>query len=159
MTCVLLGERHHDLGDGVRGLLESSFNAVFMVADVSSLLEGASRLQPTAVVVDLALAGGDLPGLLNEIRVRSPAAKLLLLSVHDEDTVAMDALAAGADGVVVKHRIASELLPAVDAILAGYRYVSRHEGHPAEVMPPAASFQPDFGVQHASCCKWHRSNG
>jgi DNA-binding NarL/FixJ family response regulator len=129
MTCVLLGERHHSLGDGVRGLLETTFSSVFMVADVTSLMEGASRLQPTLVVVDLALAGGDLPWLLGKLRERAPSAKLLLLSVHDECTIASDALAAGADGLVVKRQIATELLPAVDAILAGGQFASSTAGH------------------------------
>jgi DNA-binding NarL/FixJ family response regulator len=122
MECVLLGERHHGLSDGVRGLLETTFNAVFMVADETSLVEGAARLQPTLVVVDLTLAGGDLPRLLETIRERAPSARILLLSVHDEAAVISEALAAGADGVVVKREIAAELLPAVDALLAGRRY-------------------------------------
>ena len=128
-TCVLLGERHHSLSEGVRGLLETTFSIVFTVADATSLIEGAARLQPTFVVVDLALAGGDLPWLLGRLRERAPAAKVLLLSVHDECTIASDALAAGADGLVVKRQIAAELLPAVDAILAGRQFVSSAAGH------------------------------
>jgi DNA-binding NarL/FixJ family response regulator len=124
MTCVLLGERHHTLSDGVRGLLETTFSAVFMVADVASLEEGAERIQPMVIVVDLALAGGDLPSLLKTLRERAPATKVLLLSVHDEPTVAATAFAAGADGLVVKRAIATDLLPAVDAVLAGRRYMS-----------------------------------
>ena len=58
-----------------------------MVADVASLMEGAGRLDPALVVVDLALACGDLPGLLAGIRRQAPSAKVLLLSVHDESTV------------------------------------------------------------------------
>ena len=124
MTCVLLGERHHSLSDGVRGLLETTFSAVFMVADLTSLAEGAERIQPMVIVVDLALAGGDLPSLLKTLRERAPATKVLLLSVHDEPTVAATAFAAGADGLVVKRAIATDLLPAVDAVLAGRRYAS-----------------------------------
>lgn len=140
-TCVLLAERHHTLGDGVRGMLESSFGAVFTVADVSSLLEGAARLQPLLIVVDLALAGGDLRALIDGVRGRAAATKVLLLSVHDERAVADDALAAGADGLVVKAHIADELLPAVDAILAGNRYVSGNTAvHTAvDAVPPAAT--------------------
>lgn len=129
MTCVLLGERHHGLSDGVRGLLETAFGAVFMVADKASLMEGADRLQPALVIVDLALAGGDLPCLLDALRNRAPSAKVLLLSVHDEPTVAVAAFAAGADGLVLKRSIASDLLPAVDALLAGRRYVTPLAGY------------------------------
>lgn len=128
MKCVLLGERHHELSDGVRGLLDAAFAAVFMVADETSLMEGAARLQPTLVVVDLSLARGDLPCLLEGLRKHAPSAKVLLLSVHDESTVVAAALAAGADGFVLKREIATELLPAVDALLAGGRYPSPAAG-------------------------------
>lgn len=128
MKCVLLGERHHQLGDGVRGLLETEFNAVFIVADETSLLEGAARLQPMLVVVDLALAKGDLPSLLAAVRKQAPAAKVLLLSVHDQTEVADVAVAASADGLVLKHQIATDLMRAVDALLAGHRFMSPAAG-------------------------------
>jgi len=131
MNCVLLGERHHSLSDGVRGLLETAFSAVFMVADANSLLEGAARIQPTLVVVDLALARGDLACLVESIREGAPAAKVLLLSVHDEPAVAATALAAGADGLVLKRAIANDLLTAVDALLAGRRYFTPVAGKEA----------------------------
>ena len=54
LSCVLLADRHHGLTEGVRGLLETAFGTVVMVADEASLLEGASRLRPdVAVVTDL----------------------------------------------------------------------------------------------------------
>jgi ActR/RegA family two-component response regulator len=59
VSCVLLADRHHGLTEGVRGMLESAFDAVVMVADEPSLLESAARLQPTLAVVDLSLARGE----------------------------------------------------------------------------------------------------
>ncbi len=128
-NCVLLAERHHRLSEGLRGLLETAFKGVFVVADQTSLMEGAQRLAPALVVVDVSLAEGDIADLLHSIRDRAPAAKVLLLSVHDEPTVVAAALAAGADGLVLKRAIATELLPAVDALLAGGRYVPSVAGH------------------------------
>jgi DNA-binding NarL/FixJ family response regulator len=63
-------------------------------------------------------------GLVRNLRERAPDAKVLLLSVHDEPTIARSAAAAGADGVVLKRAIATELLHAVDIVLAGQRYVA-----------------------------------
>ncbi len=123
-SCVLLADRHHGLSERVCGLLEATFGRVFMVADEPSLMEGAARLQPTMFVIDLSLAAGSLAGMVRAIRERAPEAKILLLSVHDEPTVVAAADAAGADGLVLKRAIATDLLDAVDAILAGKRYVS-----------------------------------
>jgi len=123
-SCVLLADQHHGLRDSVRGLLETEFETVFMVANEASLLEGAERLQPPVVVLDLSLSAGNLRSLLGRIGTRAPNAKVLLLSAHDEPTVAEFALAAGADAVVLKRCLATDLLAAVDAVLAGQRYIS-----------------------------------
>jgi DNA-binding NarL/FixJ family response regulator len=123
-NCVLLADRHHGLRDSVRGLLETEFETVFMVATEASLLDGADRLNPAAVVVDLSLSAGDLGGLLERVIARAPGAKVLLLSVHDERSVAEASLAAGAHAVVLKRCLATDLMPAVDAVLAGQRYLS-----------------------------------
>jgi DNA-binding NarL/FixJ family response regulator len=101
------------------------------VTDKSSLIEGAQRLQPTVIVMDLSYAAGDLPDLVRELRDHAPAAKLLLLSVHDEPTVIALAIASGADGLVLKRTIASDLIPAIDTVLAGQRYFSSSVPHGA----------------------------
>ena len=123
-NCVLLADRHHGLRDSVRGLLETEFETVFMVATEASLLDGADRLNPAAVVVDLSLSAGDLGGLLERVIARAPGAKVVLLSVHDERSVAEASLAAGAHAVVLKRCLGTDLMPAVDAVLAGQRYLS-----------------------------------
>jgi DNA-binding NarL/FixJ family response regulator len=127
--CVLLAGRHHGLSEGIRGLLETVFSGVFMVADETSLMEGAEKLSPALVVVDASLARADLAELLHSIHDRAPATKVLLLSLYDAPTVADAAFAAGADGLVLKRAIATDLLPAVDALLAGRRYISPAAAH------------------------------
>lgn len=119
IKCVLLADRHHGLTESVRGLLETVFDAVVMVADESSLLESARRIQPTLAVVDLSLARGDNLRWLELLRTRCPGLKILVLTVFDEPSVRLAVLKAGADGVVLKRAIATELLPAIDSALAG----------------------------------------
>lgn len=119
LGCVLLADRHHGLTEGVRGLLETAFETVVMVADEASLLEGAGRLQPEMAVVDLSLARDNCLGWLREIRVRCPGLKVIVLSVHDEQAVRQEAMDAGADAVVLKRAIATELLIVVDRVRGG----------------------------------------
>jgi len=113
LTCVLLADRHHGLTEGVRGLLETAFEAVIMVADEASLIEGATRLRPDMAIVDLSLAGDRGLGWLREVRQRCPDLKVIVLSVHDEETVRRATMEAGADAFVLKRAIATDLLPAV----------------------------------------------
>ena len=122
--CVLLADRHHNLIEGVRGLLETSFDTIFMVADEGSLLDGVERLSPTVAIVDLALAGGDWLRLLRTVRERSPQCKLIVLSLYDEFSVARAAMATGIHGFVLKRAIATDMLDAVTAVVSGGSYIS-----------------------------------
>jgi len=123
-SVVLLADRHHGLRDSVRGLLETEFDTVFMVADEASLLEGAGRLRPAIVMLDMSLCGGDMGGLLERVRARSPASRVVMLTVHDERTVAQAALLAGAGAVVMKRSLSTDLHPALDALREGKQYLS-----------------------------------
>ncbi len=118
-SCVLLADRHHGLTEGVRGLLETEFETVVMVADEASLLEGAVRLHPELAVVDFSLAADKGLGWLRLLRERCPDLKVVVLSVHDESTAREGARAAGAAGFVLKRDIATDLLPTIDTLLAG----------------------------------------
>jgi DNA-binding NarL/FixJ family response regulator len=124
VKCVLLADRHHGLIEGIRGLLETAFDAVIMVADPNSLLEGAARIQPTLAVMELSLARNDGLELLRDLRDRCPGLKVIVLSMHDEPTVVRSVLEAGAHGYVLKSSIATDLLAAVESVLAGRTYVS-----------------------------------
>ncbi len=124
VKCVLLADRHHGLTEGVRGLLETMFEAVVMVADENSLFESARRLQPTLAIVDLSLTHGDILRSLQRLRARCPGLKVIVLSVHDEPSVCRAAMEAGADGFIVKRAIATDLLPGMDAVMDGNQYVS-----------------------------------
>jgi len=119
LSCVLLADRHHGLTEGVRGLLETAFATVVMVADEASLLEGAGRLLPDVAVVDLSLAEDRSLGWLQALRERCPGLKVVVLSVHDEPNVRRAALESGADAFVLKRAIVTDLLPAVDRLRGG----------------------------------------
>jgi two-component system capsular synthesis response regulator RcsB len=119
IKCVLLADRHHGLSEGIRGLLESEFDAVVMVANETSLIESAMRLQPSLVVADLALAQGESFGWLRRLLLRCPEARVIVLSSHDEPAIMQAALDAGAAGFVRKHEIATRLMPVVESVLAG----------------------------------------
>ena len=118
-SCVLLADRHHGLTEGVRGLLETTFGTVVMVADEASLLEGAERIRPDVAIVDISLARDSGLGWLRALRQRCPEVKVIVLSVHDEQSVRRAAMDAGADSFVLKRAIATDLLDAVEYVRGG----------------------------------------
>jgi DNA-binding NarL/FixJ family response regulator len=121
---VLLADQHHGLSEGVRALLATTFATVVMVADQASLFESARRLRSDLAVVDLALSHGNGLEMVRRLRAQFPEMKLIIVSVHDHASVSRSVMEAGADGFVAKRAIASDLLAAADAVLAGQCYVS-----------------------------------
>ena len=49
-ACVLVADPRNGLFERIRGLLETTFDQIFLVTDKSSLFEGAVRLQPTVII-------------------------------------------------------------------------------------------------------------
>jgi len=127
LSCVLLADSHQDLTSAVRGLLETAFASVVMVADETSLLDGASRLRPEVAVVDLSLARRGNLNWLRALKDSVPELRVIALSVNDEKRVRTAAMDAGADAFVLKRDIATELIPAI-ARVRGEEAVDRAEG-------------------------------
>jgi DNA-binding NarL/FixJ family response regulator len=122
--CVVLAGRHHGLSEGIRGLLETAFEIVIMVADEMSLLESGRRLGAQLAVLDTSIVREDGFGAVRRLREACPTLKLIVISSYDGISVSQSALAAGADGFVLQRAIAVDLLSAVDAVRAGQRFVS-----------------------------------
>ena len=121
---VVLAGRYPGLVEGIRGLLATRFTGIFIVTDEAALLHGAERVRPALIVMDLSLGSDDVLGRIADLRACLPEVRLLVVSVHDDPTIARAALAAGADGVVLKRALGTELLTAVDALLRGSQFVS-----------------------------------
>ena len=112
----------------MRGLLATEFDTVFLVNDKESLRRGASKLQPTVLIVDLSIARGDFEGLVRKLRRLSPSSKLIALTVYDLPEAAEAILIAGADAVVLKSSIGQDLLKAIDTIMNDVSFVSHEIG-------------------------------
>ncbi|MBN2456905.1 MAG: response regulator transcription factor [Sedimentisphaerales bacterium] len=122
--CVILADSHQNLLEGVRGLLETMFDTVVMVADKKSLFEAAGKLKPELAVVDLSLPISGEVNVAREVKSRYPKLKFIILSVHDEPAAVSEAMSAGASGFVLKRSIATDIFPAVGEILKGGTYIS-----------------------------------
>jgi len=121
---VLLADNHQNMLSGVRNLLENIFETVFMVADEASLVEAADKLKPDLIVADLSLPVMNEVNIARRLTKAFPEIKLIILSVHDEQTAVGECLEAGAMGFVLKRTAVNDLVPAVETVKKGDVYVS-----------------------------------
>ena len=122
--CVILADSHQNMLEGIRGLLETTFETVIMVADKNSLFKAAEDLDPDLAVVDLSLPVAGEVNVARELKNRHPQLRLIILSVHDEPVAVEEVMAAGASAFVLKRSAATDLMQAVDEVSNGNLYVS-----------------------------------
>jgi DNA-binding NarL/FixJ family response regulator len=105
---------------------------VVAVADSGeSLVESAQRLQPDLVITDLSMPG--LGGLeaIRRLGALSNKPGIIVFTMHRDPALAAEAFRAGAKGYVLKHSAGTELLSAIDEVLAGRAYVTPQVGQEA----------------------------
>jgi DNA-binding NarL/FixJ family response regulator len=98
-----------------------------IICEVSDGLESvqkAEELQPDLVLLDIGLPHLDGIEAARRIGAVSPRSKILFLSENRSWEIAEEALRTGAGGYVVKSNAAGELLPAVESVLKGKRFIS-----------------------------------
>jgi len=125
---VLLADKHQGMLAGVRTLLDSIFEKVFMVADEGSLLEAAEKIKPDLIIADLSLPVTQEINIALRLNKLFPEIKLIILSVHDEPTVINECMEAGAAGFVLKRSAVNDLVPAIQAVIQGVSYISPSAG-------------------------------
>ncbi len=122
--CVVLADNHQNMLEGIRGLLESVFETVVMVADKISLFEALDKIKPELAVVDLSLPVSGEVHITRQLSGRYPDLKLIMLSIHDEPAAAKRVMSAGALGFVLKRCAGTDLLAAVQSVNKGGTFVS-----------------------------------
>jgi DNA-binding NarL/FixJ family response regulator len=103
----------------------SGFLVIDEASDGLEAVEKAEKLQPDLVVLDIGLPKLNGIEVAKRLRQLAPRASILFLSQEPSSDVIQEALRLGALGYVHKSRAGSELLPAIEAVLGGKRYVSR----------------------------------
>jgi two-component system, NarL family, invasion response regulator UvrY len=127
MTKVLVVDDHPIVLQGCRRILEDLGGAtVFDASDVATAYELFRSHRPEVVVIDLSMRDVGLAGLslirrINEADRRVP---ILVLSMHRDPTLVLQALEAGAVGYVLKDTATEELLKAIQEVQRGNRYLS-----------------------------------
>ena len=103
---------------------EPELQVIGQVSDGLEAVHRAERLKPDLILMDIGLP--TLNGIEAARRIRdvSPTSKILFVRENRSPEVAQKALSDGAGGYVIKSDAASELLPAVKAILEGKRFIS-----------------------------------
>lgn len=137
---LLLADDHAVLRSGLRLLLDGRSDMVVVgeANDGAELLDLVEERRPDLILLDLSMPR--LGGLeaLPLLKQRAPQARVLILTMHDDESYLRQALKAGASGYVLKKAADVELISAIQSVMRGEVYV-----HPAMTRALVENIMPE----------------
>ena len=127
---VMVVDDHSIVREGLKHVLEQSgeFEVVGQAADGEEAVRVAAEVSPDVVVMDVIMPRKDGVEACREIMESAPGTRVVMLTVANEETAVLEAVAAGATGYLQKETDRERLLSTVRAVSRGeYRL-------PAEVV-------------------------
>lgn len=94
------------------------------VCDGAEAVEKAKELQPDLILLDIGLPTVNGIEAARQIQDLSPKSKILFVTENRSSDVAEEALRVGGLGYVLKSDAEKDLVPAIDAVLSGKRFIS-----------------------------------
>jgi DNA-binding NarL/FixJ family response regulator len=122
---------HSLIRAGVRALVLDipGYAVVGEANDGSQLLDMVEKLAPDIVLLDLSMKETSGLEALQRLKRVRPKSKVLILSMHTDPALIMQALESGAHGYLLKDTTATELEHALDALRNNERYLSPAIAH------------------------------
>jgi DNA-binding NarL/FixJ family response regulator len=103
--------------------LARDFEVVAAVSDGRQALYAARRLDPDVVVLDVTMPEVDGFQVARELKQSGSRARIVMMTMHDSDEFVVAAIESGALGYVLKTRMHSDLVSAIDHAIAGRLFV------------------------------------
>ncbi|MFN3308743.1 MAG: response regulator [Anaerolineales bacterium] len=118
---ILLADDHTILREGIRSLIEDEpdLEVVGEAEDGISVVKLADSLKPDVILMDLAMPLLNGLEATRQIRKNNPNAKILILTMHENEEYIRQVLATGAMGYILKDAAARELLGAIRSVHRG----------------------------------------
>lgn len=119
---VLLADDNDALLKHVEELLAHSFDIIGTVANGELLVKQATALDPDIIVTDISMPLMNGLDAVAALRKAGSRARIVFLSVFQHRPIVDACFSAGADGFVPKARLTSDLLTALQEVMAGRKF-------------------------------------
>lgn len=123
---VLIADDHAILRDGIRSLV-SKMKKLKVVGEATTGAEALKmyrELQPDLLILDISMPDKNGMEVAKEIMEQSPEARIIILSMHDDEDYINRCLEIGVKGYVIKNESGTELELAIQSVLEEKNYFS-----------------------------------
>ncbi len=123
---ILLADDHAEFLALVQRLIETEmdFEVVKTFSNGKALVDEAGAFRPDLFVLDISMSGLNGIDTAKRLKALDRDAKIVFLTVHDDQDYLRSALATGALGYIVKARLATDLVLGLRNVLDGRSFVS-----------------------------------
>ena len=122
---VVIADDHQMFRQGIRAILEAEqFDIVGEACDGHDAIRLVRKYTPAVALLDFRMPLLNGIEAAQEILRLSPHTKVVLLTMHDEESFSVEALRRGIRGYVLKSQAATELVYAVNEVINGSVYLS-----------------------------------
>jgi DNA-binding NarL/FixJ family response regulator len=126
MTRILIADDHAVVRAGLKQMLARAF-PMAEFQETATVPETLASLQQSCfdfLMLDLFMPGGSGFDVLHQIRQTHPRVPVLVFSAAPEDPLGLRALRAGASGYLNKQTALRLIVPAIQKVMAGGKYIS-----------------------------------
>lgn len=121
---ILIADDHEHVAAGLSALLKPDHQVVGIVTDGALVLGAVAEHHPDILLLDLWMPGRNGLDLLLDLHREHPQVKVVVLTMHSDIVVAVEAMNRGARGFILKDSGYDELQAALKQVLAGHPYLS-----------------------------------
>lgn len=124
MITVVLADDHAVVAEGLAALLKENFTLLKTVHDGRALVAAVAELKPDVVVTDISMPLLNGLDAIRQIKSVRPTTNVIVLTMHVEPDLAVQAFRTGASGYVLKVSPGEELVEAVRQVAQGRAYLT-----------------------------------
>lgn len=124
MITVVLADDHAVVAEGLAALLREKFTLLRTVHDGRALVAASAELNPDVVITDISMPLLNGLDAIRQIKSARPTANIIVLTMHIEPDLAVQAFRAGASGYLLKVSPGDELVEAVRQVAQGRAYLT-----------------------------------
>lgn len=123
---ILLADDHEVVRSGLANMLETcdDMQVIQQVDSGEQAYQSFSELEPDVLIMDMSMPGIGGLEALRRICGRFSKARVIMFSMHENVTMAMQAMSAGASGYVAKSGNSQDILTAIRQVMTGKTYLS-----------------------------------
>ncbi|MCR8632358.1 MULTISPECIES: response regulator [Paenibacillus] len=122
---LVLADDHQLFREGVKRILnmENDLEVVGECGDGIQVIELCNTLNPDIVLMDINMPVENGVVATEKLKEIFPDIKVIILSIHDDESYVFETLRKGASGYLLKDMEAESLINAIRSVVAGHAYI------------------------------------